>query len=219
MQCAASARGLDNITTHNADVDGGEFPSLVADRAWCRWVLSFINKLRDVLERLAASLRSESIIVLHEYFDYSTWRAAPQCLELEEFVSAVMASWRASGGEPDVALSLPRWIEELGFKLRCVRPIIDIVQPSQISWAWLKAFIEVGRQRLVDLGYLSADRAEAIWQAFTALEARPKTWSRPVCSKSSLRRAEIFPGVNMSDGFPGHEHSGAYYRRNFCFKS
>jgi hypothetical protein len=175
MQCAASARGLDNITTHKADVDGGEFPSLVADRAWCRWVLSFINKPRDVLERLAASLRPESIIVLHEYFDYSTWRAAPQCLELEEFVSAVMASWRASGGEPDIALSLPRWLDEPGFELRCVRPIIDIVQPGQMSLAWLRTFIEVGRRGLIDLGYLCVSRAESIWQAFTALEATPRT--------------------------------------------
>jgi SAM-dependent methyltransferase len=169
-------RGLGNITTHRADLDGGEFPSVMADRAWCRWVLSFTNKPRDVLARLGASLRPEGVVVLHEYFDYSTWRTAPRCLGLEEFVSAVMASWRASGGEPDVALSLPRWLEELGFELRCVRPIIDVVQPCHMTWAWLRAFIEVGRQRLVDLGHLSASRAESIWQAFIAAEAAPGTW-------------------------------------------
>jgi hypothetical protein len=78
---------------------------------------------------MAAALRPEGFIVLHEYFDYSTWRAAPQCPEVEEFVSAVMASWRVSGGEPNIALSLPRWLEELGFELQWVRPIVDIVQP------------------------------------------------------------------------------------------
>ena len=31
----------------------------------------------------------------------------------------------------------------------------------------------MGRRRLIDLGYLSADRAESIWQAFTAIEAMP----------------------------------------------
>jgi len=169
-------RGLDNITTYKADLDRGEFPSVMADRAWCRWVLSFTSKPGDVLERVAASLRPEGAIVLHEYFNYSTWRAVPQCPEVEEFVSAVMASWRASGGEPNIALPLPRWLEEIGFELRCVRPIVDIVQPGHMSWAWLRAFIEVGRQRLVDLGYLSASRAESIWQGFTALEGRPRTW-------------------------------------------
>jgi SAM-dependent methyltransferase len=167
---------LDNINTYKADLDASEFPAVVADRAWCRWVLSFTNQPRDVLARLAASLRPEGVVVLHEYFDYSIWRAAPRCLELEEFVSAVMASWRASGGEPDIALSLPRWLEELGFELRCVRPIVDIVQPGHMTWAWLRAFIEVGRQRLIDLGYLSATRAESIWQAFLTAEATPGTW-------------------------------------------
>ena len=176
LEAMRRERGLNNITPHKADLDGGEFPAVAADRAWCRWVLSFTNKPRDVLARLAASLRPEGVVILHEYFDYSTWRAAPRCLELEEFVSAVMASWRASGGEPDIALSLPGWLEELGFELRCVRPIVDIVQPGHMTWAWLRAFVEVGRQRLVDLGYLSAARAESIWQAFLTAEAAPGLW-------------------------------------------
>lgn len=169
-------RNLENIITYKTDLDGDDFPNVMADRAWCRWVLSFTNKPRDVLARLAASLRPKGIVVLHEYFDYSTWRTAPQCLELEEFVSAVMASWRASGGEPDIALSLPRWLEEQEFELRGVRPIVDIVKPDHMTWAWLRAFAEVGRQRLVDLGYLSATRAESIWQTFLTAEATPRTW-------------------------------------------
>jgi hypothetical protein len=88
-------------------------------------------------------------------------------------VSAVMASWRENGGEPDIALCLPRWLEELGFELRSARPIIDVVQPDHLSWTWLATFVEVGRRRLVDLGYLSPGRAEAIWQAFITLQATP----------------------------------------------
>ena len=106
-------------------------------------------------------------------FDYATWRAAPRCPELEEFVAAVMASWRDNGGEPDIALSLPGWIEELGFEVRSARPIIDVVQPDHLSWTWLATFVEVGRRRLVDLGYLSPSRSESIWQTFTTLQAQP----------------------------------------------
>ena len=29
-----------------------------------------------------------------------------------------MESWRSSGGEPDVGLDLPRWLEELGFEIK-----------------------------------------------------------------------------------------------------
>jgi hypothetical protein len=81
-----------------------------------------------------------------------------------------MASWRDNGGEPDIALSLPRWLEELGFKIRSARPIVDIVQPGDLSWRWLATFLEVGRSRLVEMGSLSSSRAESVWQAFAEFE-------------------------------------------------
>jgi SAM-dependent methyltransferase len=173
LDATCRERHIDNITAYLGDLDAGEFPDVIADRAWCRWVFAFVKNPRAVLARMAAALGPEGVIVVHEYFDYSTWRAAPPCSELEEFVSAVMASWRDNGGEPDIALWLPRWLEELGFELRSARPIIDVAEPHQLTWAWMAAFVEVGRRRLVDLGYLSARRSESIWQAFTALQATP----------------------------------------------
>ena len=131
----------------------------------------FVKNPRDILARMAAALAPDGVIVLHEYFDYSTWRAAPPCPELEEFVNAVMASWRDTGGESDIALWLPRWLEEFGFELRSARPILDVVEPDHLSWTWLATFLEVGHRRLVDLGYLTP--AESIWHAFTALRATP----------------------------------------------
>ncbi len=171
LDAASRERGLNNITTHLADLDAGEFPDVIADRAWARWVFAFVKNPRDVLARVAAALAPDGTIVLHEYFDYSTWRAMPRCPELEEFVNAVMASWRDNGGEPDIALSLPRWLEELSFEIRSTRPLIDVVQPDHLSWKWLASFVEVGRQRLAELGYLSPARSEAIWRAFIQLQA------------------------------------------------
>ena len=96
----------------------------------------------------------------------------PRCPELEEFVNAVMASWRDNGGEPDIALSLPRWLEELSLEIRSARPLIDVVQPDHLSWKWLASFVEVGRQspRRVRIS-IPQRAAESIWQAFTQLQA------------------------------------------------
>jgi len=173
LDAACRERRINNITAHLADLDAGEFPDGIADRAWGRWVFAFVKNPRAVLARIAAALAPDGVIVLHEYFDYSTWRAAPRCSALEEFVSAVMASWRDNAGEPDIALWLPLWLEELGFELRGARPIIDVVERNHLSWTWLATFVEVGRRRLVDLGYLPPSRAESIWQAFTTLQATP----------------------------------------------
>jgi SAM-dependent methyltransferase len=169
-------RGINNITPHKVDLNAGEFPTITADRVWCRWVLAFVKHPRDVLAEMAAALRPDGVMVLHEYFDYSTWRTVPPCDELEEFVEAVMASWRNNGGEPDIGLWLPGWLRELGFELQTVQPMVDIVQRDHAIWSWLRAFFDVGRRRLVDLGYLSASRGDYLWHAFSKFETTPGAW-------------------------------------------
>lgn len=62
------------------------------------------------------------MLVVHEYFDYRTWRVEPRSPEIEEFVQGVMASWRADGGEPDIGLDLLGWLAELGFTTTSLRP-------------------------------------------------------------------------------------------------
>jgi len=159
---ALDSRRPANVRVHRADLDAGEFPDIRADAAWCRWILTFTTRPRDVLARIAQALRPGGTIVLHEYFDYSTWGGAPRCEPLERFVEAVMQSWRDAGGEPDVALSLPKWLGEIGFEIRKLRPIVAAVHPGEPKWKWLRAFIEINGPRLVDLGYLTAGESAAV---------------------------------------------------------
>ena len=168
-------RGLENIVTNELDLDEGTLPSVMADGAWARWVFAFVKHPRELLERVSTRLKKGGVIVLHEYFDYSTWRLAPRCLELEEFVSVVTKSWRESGGEPEIGLNLPSWLEETGFEIQSVTPIIDIVPSSNYIWQWLKLFIDVEVPRFVHLGYFTPERAEAIASAFAKGEASPHT--------------------------------------------
>lgn len=175
LDSECSQRELGHIATHKADFDCGEFPAVTADAAWCRWVFTFLRQPRELLSRIAKSIHPGGVIVIHEYFDYATWRSMPPCPELEEFVRCVMASWRDQGGEPDIAPSLPRLLEEVGFEPRALKPIIDVVQPADLKWTWLRTFVEIGRQRLVDLGYMSESRSQAIWQAFQEIEGTSGT--------------------------------------------
>jgi SAM-dependent methyltransferase len=166
-----SAQTHSNISTEHVDLEASQLPQIKVSGIWCRWVLSFVKNPYEVLKNAITTLEPGGSIVLQEYFHYGTWRAAPGCTELDEFVSIVMASWRDAGGEPDIALRLPTWLEELGLKVKQIRPLIDVTEPGSLRWAWLRAFVESGRHRLVELGYLSADRADAIWSAFEAMES------------------------------------------------
>ena len=175
LEATRRSRGLSNIETAEIDLDEADLPSVAADGAWSRWVLAFVRRPRALLGRVAQVLKPGGVLVLHEYIDYATWRLAPRSAEFEEFVEVVMRSWRDSGGEPDVGLDIPRWLEESGFEIRSLRPIIDVVHPADFIWQWPKAFVEVGLRRLVDLGHLSPERASAIAQAFATSESAPHT--------------------------------------------
>lgn len=168
-------RGVDNVTTYELDLSDAPLPALAVDGAWCRWVLCFLTRPRELLVRLRDVLRPGAPLVLHEYFHYSTWRLAPRCPPHEEFVAAVTRTWRAAGGEPDIALELPRWLEELGFRVVSLRPIVDVVSPSSYVWEWPKSFVASGLQRLIDLGEISTARAAAIADAFAEAERAPHT--------------------------------------------
>ena len=42
----------------------------------------------------------------------------------------MMKTWRASGGEPNIALELPSWLEDLGMTIRSLQPIVDVISPD-----------------------------------------------------------------------------------------
>src|SRR6476661_8517008 len=46
LDAQAAARGIANIATTTADLDGFEFDGLSADGAWIRWVLAFVHEPR-----------------------------------------------------------------------------------------------------------------------------------------------------------------------------
>ncbi len=174
LEAARLQRALDNIVAIELDLDQAELPVADADGAWCRWVFAFLKRPREVLARVARALKPLGVLVIHEYFDYRTWRVAPRSQDIEDFVAVVMESWRASGGEPDIGLTLPAWLHELGFTMT-LKPIIEVVPVSSFVWQWPRSFIQINLRRQVELGYLTSERAAAIWEAFARSEGAPHT--------------------------------------------
>ena len=170
-------RRLDNVTPTELDLGSAALPEVRADGAWCRWIFCFVPDPRRLVERIARRLTRGAALVVHEYFHYETWRFAPPLAEHQEFVREVVASWRDSGGEPDIALVLPRWLEELGFRVEALRPIVHVVGPESYIWQWPASFVTSGLDRMVTLGRISPHRASEI--------------------ATAIARAELEPGVRM----------------------
>ena len=100
---------------------------------------------RDLLKAIHGALKPGETLVVHEYFNYSSWSLSPRQPGLAEFVQLVISSWRKSGGEPDIGLELMSWLPQEGFRLREVRPIVDVVGPRDFIWQWPSTFVDVGK--------------------------------------------------------------------------
>ncbi len=170
--------GIGHVETVEMDLDDAGLASRLpadVDGAWCRWVYAFVQDPKALLSRVAGALRPGGVMVIHEYFDYSTWRLIPPSPAQELFVGKVMETWRATGGEVEIGLSIPGWLGEFGFEIESVRPLIEIVGPRDYFWEWPKAFVDVGVERMRELGSLSPDEAESVRRALADAEHDPRS--------------------------------------------
>jgi SAM-dependent methyltransferase len=175
LAARAAARGLAQLEAVETDVVSGDFGTVAADAAWCRWLLCFVSDRRAVLRRIRGALRPGGVAVFHEYIDYGGWALTPPCPPHERFVAQVIASWRAEGGEPDAGRYLAAELLETGFRVESTRLHVDILEPGDPFWRWPVAYVEVGAARFVELGMMTADAAHELHSAVRAAEARPET--------------------------------------------
>jgi SAM-dependent methyltransferase len=169
-------RGLSNVRLHPLDLMTDSLPAEELDAVWCRWVASFVSSPAALVAKFAAVLRPGGAAIFHDYVDYATWRMLPRRPALEEFVQQVMASWRASGGEPDIAPALLRHLGDSGFTIESAMPIIFCVRPQDFIWKWPAAFIDNGLKRLLELQQVDVAWTESVRREFQTAEADPNTW-------------------------------------------
>jgi SAM-dependent methyltransferase len=172
---ACSLRGFSNVRFREADVVEDALGALNFDYAWCRWVASFVSSPEKLINNIAGALRVGGIAIFHEYSDYGTWRLAPRRPAVESFAREVMESWRAAGGEPDVALAFPPLLRAAGLQVMEVHPRILTVSPQSYVWQWPASFIEINLTRLRELGRVTEEWMESVRREFKQAEADPTT--------------------------------------------
>jgi SAM-dependent methyltransferase len=172
---ACAARGLTNVRFREADLMEESLGKLEYDAAWCRWVASFVSSPEKLIHEIAGALRPGGAAIFHEYIDYRTWRLAPRRPAVERFVEEVIASWRATGGEPDVALNFPALFRAAGLRIVEANPRVLTVSPGDYAWQWPASFIEINLVRLQELGRVDGDWTEAVRREFREAEADPMT--------------------------------------------
>lgn len=172
---ACTTRGFSNVRFREADLMEESLGELDFDATWCRWVASFVASPEKLINAIAGALRPGGVAIFHEYIDYRTWRLAPRRPAVESFVSKVMESWRATGGEPDVALHFPALFRAAGLHIVEAHPRILTVSPRDYAWQWPASFIEINLTRLQELGRADSEWAAAVRREFREAESDPAT--------------------------------------------
>jgi SAM-dependent methyltransferase len=172
---ACASRGLSNVQFRQADLVEDPLGVLNFDYTWCRWVASFVSSPEKLINNIASALRIGGIAIFHEYSDYGTWRLAPRRPAVESFAKEVMESWRAAGGEPDVALAFPPLLRAAGLRVLEVHPRVLTVSPPSYVWQWPASFIEINLARLRELGRGTEEWADSVRREFKEAEADPTT--------------------------------------------
>jgi ubiquinone/menaquinone biosynthesis C-methylase UbiE len=170
---AANARGLSNIEAIATDLLDYDWPPLVADRIWCRWVLAFVSEPGRVLAGMAKALKPGGKLLIQEYYDYSSWRLAPQSPEFETYVGKIIARWRTAGGEPDIGLALPMLLPQAGLAIESVRPVVFTAHTNDFNARWPMDFARQYLPTLVELGDITRGEAQRIAAVLDRYDADP----------------------------------------------
>lgn len=172
LRAERERRGLRQVEVLEADLMQVQAPGGY-DLAWCRWVASFAASVPQLVGWIHQTLKPGGRVVFHEYAAYGTWAFAPPRGRLQEFVVEVMGSWRASGGEPDVAPALVAGLLTAGFRLRSVRPLVFVARPGELIWRWPAGFVASNVARLKELGRVTHEWGLAVLEELRLAEADP----------------------------------------------
>jgi SAM-dependent methyltransferase len=173
LEHTARARGLTNIETVEADVLEFDWSSLRADRLWCRWVLAFVTDVPKAVYGMARAVRSGGALMIHEYYDYASWRLAPHAPVFEDYVAKIIARWRATGGEPDIALALPALLAGAGLVVEHVRPQVFAARMNDFASRWPMGFAREYLPTMIASGDVTPAQGPTIATALDRAEADP----------------------------------------------
>ncbi len=173
LEAQLQLRGIENVTARVGDVETLELPEESLDGAYARWVLCFVTDPEAVVAGVARALRPGGAFLIHDYLHYAGVTVAPESPAFRRVFDAVIESWRAHGGDPNVGTRLPALMRRCGLEVREIRPLSRIAHPGSALWQWPETFFRGYIPQLVGWGFLTEDEAAAWWTEWEARSRDP----------------------------------------------
>jgi ubiquinone/menaquinone biosynthesis C-methylase UbiE len=142
------------------------------DLAYARWVLCFVPRPADVIAGIARALRPGGRLVVQDYFNYESMTLSTKSAAYKKAVAATARSWRAHGGDPDIAGRLPRLFAEHGLELTHLAQRQRTARSGESMWNWVASWWRIYVPKLVAMGELTAADQAAFFRDFDGLDPR-----------------------------------------------
>ena len=170
----ADDHSLNNIEIIQSNVEELELEDNSIDRIYHRWVLSWMDGIDAIVQKMCNSLKSGGKIVSHEYFDWTTLQIAPEILDWKVAVNAILKSFEVGGGEINIGRKLPSLFEENGLHIDSVRPMVKMSRPDNLEWNWPVTFFKIYLPKVVEMGFLEEDLCQRVLEELSSMQADGK---------------------------------------------
>jgi len=178
LRKAIASEGIRNVEPLEGDITERQIVERVADASWCRWVFSWLTQPERGVANIARAVKPGGVAIFHEYLHYASWSLMPHSTAFTQFVNAVTESVARAGATVDVADTLPLLLEEAGFDILSLAPIVDVVGPENYVWRWPVSFVHGYHEKLVAEGLIEKTVVDEVF--------------------ADLARAERSPGIRMA---------------------
>jgi SAM-dependent methyltransferase len=173
LDAQANACGITNVVTALGTVEKLPVPERNFDGAYARWVLCFVRKPEAVIAGVHERLRKGGIFLIQDYFRYEGITVAPDDPIFRRVFGAVNESWRVRGGDPNIGCKLPRFLQNAGFHVRDIRPIVRLARPGSTLWNWPDSFFNIYLPTLVKMRLITAAHERTFRRAWAARSRDP----------------------------------------------
>ncbi|HEX2285565.1 MAG TPA: methyltransferase domain-containing protein [Mycobacterium sp.] len=148
------------IEVRRVDIRTDELPQAEFDLVHARLVLEHLPDRRQILDRLAASLRPGGWIVIEDY-DWSSFGFEDEDEGLRNVAEAIMTFMERAGFERDYGHRVVADIADAGFTDVRGEGRVRVIDSSSPGFDFFRLSFESLRGAVVDAGLLSAEEAEA----------------------------------------------------------
>lgn len=163
---------IKNISTYLGDLASTDLPSAHFDFIFVRMVLLFIPDVLLVLQEFLRILKSGGILMVSDFYTHrKTFIMSSETPHLEKFLKIIEKDFKENGANLEVARTLPKFLEKVGFKIEEMRPACKIARSGSREWRWAEFFFRNFIPDLIHRNKMTPKDSDDFWNEWNGLSS------------------------------------------------